>query len=505
MKTFVSTYAMSKHSAKAPTPIVSKIVARYAHFFDRPEARLRFFNHTLVQQGVREQRLHQILRPLGFIKATIFYQWALRLSLHFLIFEELKKQLPTGSETRRRVFQQIKTSPTTALFFWSYRARHLIYGLCLVAAAGALFGIYSLAIVSASRINVYLARARASAQEGRSAPVSAAPPSAVYAATSVKYLPDYQSEKVWMVEQKDSYERYSNGARILTEFEVDNHARGYYVLPRDASATTPVEEGVRHEPVGILYHASEGDLLPFNSNNNDSIEERSRHLLEYVRKNRSYNYLIDRFGQIYRIVRDDQAANHAGHSVWADERGAYVGLNESFIGVSFETSSDIPSLAEQLTEAQLIAGRLLTAIIRSHYNIADADCVTHGLVSVNPTNMLIAYHRDWARNFPFEAMGLSDKYKIPPVSITEFGFRSDGTVVWPGVKEAEDEFKRRAEGASMTPEGLRQSLRERYREQMELTRKLHLTSSAATDKTGTDADETPTHASRQSESKDTGN
>ena len=206
--------------------------------------------------------------------------------------------------------------------------------------------------------------------------------------------------------------------------------------------------------------------------------------------------MIDRFGQIYRIVRDGQAANHAGHSVWADKQGVYVGLNESFIGVCFETRSD--ASVEQLTEAQLVAGRLLTQILRSRYQIDDADCVVHGLVSVNPDNMRICYHHDWVRNFPFAAMGLSDKYQVAPVAISEFGFTYDddiiaqvGGAMWPGAVAALAEFDRRAAAANLKTDDLRKQMRERYRQQMELARKSRDTttdqteSSRALDQTNT--------------------
>jgi hypothetical protein len=188
--------------------------------------------------------------------------------------------------------------------------------------------------------------------------------------------------------------------------------------------------------------------------------------------------VIDRYGQVYRIVRDVEAADHAGNSIWADRRNVFVGLNESFLGVCFETTTKAGA-DEQLTEAQLIAGRLLTAILRSRYQIDDTNCVTHGLVSVNPGNMLIGYHHDWIRNFPFEAMGLSDKYQVAPVSISEFGFtydsellaRLDG-VMWPGVPVAEAEFQRRTEQTGLKPDDLRRQMRNLYREQMDLTARL---------------------------------
>ena len=59
-------------------------------------------------------------------------------------------------------------------------------------------------------------------------------------------------------------------------------------------------------------------------------------MLEYARAHRLYNYLIDRFGRTYRIVRDEFEANHAGNSVWSDGRSVYVNLSASFIGVCFE-------------------------------------------------------------------------------------------------------------------------------------------------------------------------
>jgi hypothetical protein len=275
-----------------------------------------------------------------------------------------------------------------------------------------------------------------------------------------------------MVEQ---FERYSNGARILNDFATDNRPRGFYVF-KDGKAVE--NEGLRREPVGIVYHTSENDMLPFTPDNSASIETRSRGLLEFVRKNKSYNYVIDRFGQIYRIVRDEDAANHAGNSVWAGAQGTYVGLNESFIGVCFETTMAAEGTGEQLTEAQLVSGRLLTQVLRSRHQIDDANCVTHGLVSINPTKMLIAFHHDWARGFPFEAFGLSDKYSVAPASVSEFGFQTDeevlaklGGAMWPGVSIGEEQFRRRAEQEGTREDALRGRMRERYREQMESQRK----------------------------------
>src|SRR4030095_1900412 len=41
--------------------IYSRVVERYAMFFDRPEARLRFLNNTLTKQADRQDRLQRLL------------------------------------------------------------------------------------------------------------------------------------------------------------------------------------------------------------------------------------------------------------------------------------------------------------------------------------------------------------------------------------------------------------------------------------------------------------
>jgi hypothetical protein len=470
------------------TLFYSKTVERYARFFDRPEQRLRFLNNTLAHQLGCKEKLdaalegNSLVKRLGLserIKSAGFYDRLLDLWLHRHICRELQHLLPSASHERRSLLQRSKASFATRLLFRCYEMRRLLYGAAAVACVVALVGCGYTAVWSIRSANSYLASRR---QSERRPANFASGQNAVAAESGVKHLPDYRAEKVWLVEQQGNYERYSNGARILTDYETANHRRGYVVLPRQQGAfvkTGSVEQGIRRDPVGIVYHTSESDMLPFTSDNNASIEVRTRGLLEYVRRNKSYNYLIDRFGQVYRVVRDEDAAHHAGNSVWSDEEGVYVGLNESFLGVCFETNSKSDSLDEQLTEAQLVAGRLLTQVLRSRHNISDANSVTHGLVSVNPSNMLICYHHDWARNFPFEAFGLSDKYRVAPASVSEFGFTYDeeimeklGGDVWAGVKIAEEEFRRRSEGLNATPEEMRRRMRERYQQEMNLTLRL---------------------------------
>ena len=467
---------MSQWMLEDTTIIYSKVVARYAHFFDRPEVRLRFLKNTLAQEAATREKLDHLLRRFGFFKKTDLYQKLLEFCFYRLIYEELKKLLPAAPKERRQLLLRNNAPVATQLFFYCYQMRHLMYGVGLSIAAVTLLGLYTMAVWSTHQVNDYLAaryetRVLASGSSNESVRTEQLTPPA-----DASYLPDYSPQKVWLVERKENSERYSNAGRILNTYETGNHPRSYQAFQPETGLASGT---VRHDPIGIVYHTSESDLMSFTSDNNESIESHSRGLLEYVQQHKSYNYVIDRFGQIYRIVRDEEAANHAGNSVWADSRGVYVGLNESFLGVCFETNSRADSVGEQLTEAQLIAGRLLTQILRSRYQLDDANCVTHGLVSVSPATMLICFHRDWARNFPFAAMGLSDKYRVPPASISEFGFTYDGETIrmlggslWPGVKEAEEKFQRRAAGAHLESDELRRQMRQRYLEQMHQQRRL---------------------------------
>lgn len=492
----------------ADTLLYTRVVERYAHFFERPEVRLRFLHRTLALQAVRRERLQQSPRLMALLKRLGLESCLFEIEFHRVVLEELSKLLPTADAERRRLIRQYKAPLTSQLFFYFYRSRRVFYGAALATLALVFLGFISLFSWSARHANIYLAKYyQTPAAVWPSAPSSTGVPT-VQAAETAKYLPDYKPEKIWLVERKDNYERYSNGGRILTDYETNNHMRGYYRLARGTEAR---DETAQHEPIGILYHTSESDLIPFVAANNDSIEMHTRELLEYAQRHTSYNYVIDRYGQIYRIVRDEQAADHAGHSIWGDREHVYVGLNESFLGVCFETTTKAGA-DEQLTEAQLIAGRLLTAILRSRYQIDDTNCVAHGLVSVNPSNMLIGYHHDWVRNFPFEAMGLSDKYGVAPPSISEFGFTYDGELVarldgvmWPGVKAAEEEFQRRAVRAGVKTADLRRQMRDLYREQMDLMARLREQSPEPTATAPARSDAETSMAHRQRDKRSSGN
>ncbi len=478
----------------------SRIVERYARLLDKPEARLRFLNNTLAKQSSSRERADAVLSRYPRLKGTRLYEHLLKLWLYQLIFNELGSLLPKGSGHRRLISHFKGSAPLTSrIFFNCYKFRYALAAPFVLAFALSLYGLYAGAAWAARGANGLLASYYGTS---KAKPAAAPAPSTVYAQTLPGGLPDYRPEKVWLVEGGDGFERYSNGARVLTTLETANHRRGFYAYPAGPAAEAAARRvepkaalELKREPVGIVYHTSESDMLPFTPDNNASIEQRSRGLLEYVRRHKSYNYVIDRFGQIYKIVRDEDAANHSGNSVWSDSRATFVGLNESFLGVCFETTMSAGA-EERLTEAQLVAGRLLTQVLRSRHQIDDAYCVTHGLVSVNPSNMRILFHHDWARGFPFAAFGLSDKYAVPPAAVAEFGFTYDeetveklGGALWPGVAQAEEQFGAAAERAGSKPDAFRRLMKDAYHERMDAQRRARLAAGTGPESSGDAAEE----------------
>jgi hypothetical protein len=224
---------------------------------------------------------------------------------------------------------------------------------------------------------------------------------------------------VWLAEQTKGYDLYSNGLRVENELAVSNRPRSYRLVSRETGSFGPL----RTQPAGIVFHTTESDQAPFDSTQSHALMRIGHELLLFVRNKQAYHFVIDRFGRVHRIIVESDAANHAGHSVWADPDWAYVGLNDSFIGVAFESRTQ--SDQQSITEAQLRAGKELTEMLRAKYHLPAENCVVHAQVSVNPGNMRIGWHTDWGAGFPFEQMGLPDNYKIPNPSLYLFGFEYD--------------------------------------------------------------------------------
>jgi N-acetylmuramoyl-L-alanine amidase len=287
-------------------------------------------------------------------------------------------------------------------------------------------------------------------------------------ASSADVVPD-----VWLVERAGDFETYSNGLRIDNRFTAPNQKRLSYPVYQRGVAVGDIDARQpewRSEPAGIVYHTTESDQARFTADENARLKRIGKAVIGVVQQNRSYHFLIDRFGQVFRIVPESDVANHAGYSVWAYGSMIFVNLNTSFLGIAFETQTqrgDQPSASP----AQVHAARILTEMLRNKYRIPQSNCVTHAQVSVNPDNMLMGYHTDWAGNFPFLALGLNDNYSAPPPSIYAFGFGYDPTFVhatgvrlWQGLALAQDQMQTQAAARGISVSQYRATLQKKYKE-----------------------------------------
>ncbi len=295
---------------------------------------------------------------------------------------------------------------------------------------------------------------------------SSAPPRAVQAASApAPPLTTEPASNIWLVERCDEFDVFSNGLRVDNKYMVANRPRRYRVLDRNAGPEQIAHE--RQDPAGIVYHTTESHQAPFEERHSTALRRAGESLLEYVRRHCAYHFVIDRFGRVFRVVQETDSADHAGHSIWADERWIYLGLNASFLGVAFEARTP------EVTAAQINSARLLTEMLRAKYRIPGSNCVTHAQVSVNPGNRRMGYHTDWAEGFPFAQLGLPDNYEQTPASLSLFGFGYDNYLVraaggesWKGLVAGERDLNARAAAAGMTMAHYRATLQQRYRESL---------------------------------------
>jgi hypothetical protein len=274
---------------------------------------------------------------------------------------------------------------------------------------------------------------------------------------------------VWLVDKTSDFEMYSNGLRIDDRFTTPNQKRLFYPVYQRGAIDVQQPEW-RSEPAGIVYHTTESDQARFTADENARLKRIGKAVIGVVQQNHSYHFLIDRFGQVFRIVPEGDVANHAGYSIWSDNSVIFVNLNNSFLGIAFETQTqrgDLPSA----NPAQVHAARVLTEMLRAKYRIPQSNCVTHAQVSVNPDNMLVGYHTDWSGNFPFLAIGLNDNYTAPPPSIYAFGFDYDrafvhatGVRLWQGLALAEDQMQTQAAARGVSVSQYRAILQKKYKE-----------------------------------------
>jgi hypothetical protein len=406
----------------------TRLVDRYSRYLESPVLRLKFLNGALNVKN-RPSSPWMKLPLVGSLPDRA------------MIILELSKVLPLDQPAPMGI----------RMASLLYRVRYALYTLSV---ALMVFAGVSL-VYAVSKIVNTLSVSTEAKDIYRNNQAAVAGPNGGEAVAAIPSGAGLALDKVWLAEKGEGYEFYSNGARVLTEFEIAGARRSFYRFDLGALADGSEKAEILSSPVGIVYHVSESDLLPFADRYNSSLKHLSRSLLEYAQQHRLYNYVIDRFGRTYRIVRDEFAANHAGNSVWSDGRSVYVNLSASFLGICFEGRGATMG-SEGINEAQIYAARTLTAVLRSRYGIEDANCVTHGLVSVNPSNRLMGYHTDWVSEFPFEALGLSNKYDTELAAISRLGFGYDQAYVaaaggkWPGLEKAEASLRGAAEKSGAT-------------------------------------------------------
>jgi len=427
-----------------------------SHNLRDPVAKLRYIRGSLA----RYQKLDLAIRSLPSVALrSLIYKF---LSLEGL--RHLLTQNPMGAPS------QVDTAARRSIA----RNRRI----AALAAAGALVG------VTVLLVGTYRA-SRAVAASSLFAAAAAAPPTTPMVAESLPPLPQGKAlAGVWLVEKGRDFEQYSNGLRVDTSFTVSGDPRHYRLFRVDSG----MQEGLEAKPVGILFHTSESDIWPLEASFNENLRDSSKALLRYLQRNRTYHYLIDRFGRVYRVVEEASKANHAGNSVWSRGTDLHINLNHAFFGVSFESRWE-GGRVPPITVAQLTAGRNLTDYLRHRYGINPEMCVTHGLTSVNPKKHLIGHHVDWARGFPFEAFGLPNQYIRAAPSVAVFGFGYDDEFIkvmsepWAGVREAERLLAAEAARHKKTVDDLRregQSLYDRWHQ--EQTRDAEARASARVDR-----------------------
>ncbi len=282
------------------------------------------------------------------------------------------------------------------------------------------------------------------------------------------------NSQIWLVQTTPQFDLYSNGLRIEERYATSTAPRRYVAFASGRSGPIAAAAVWRTEPAGIVYHTTESHLAPFEEGENRSLRRSGEGLLEYVSHRRSYHFVIDRFGRVFRVVRESDYANHAGNSVWADQLWIYINLNQSFFGVAFEAHSRGGGRDPPVNAAQLYAGRILTAMLRARYSIPASNCVAHAQVSVNPANHGAGYHLDWAANLPFAELGLADNYKLALPSVQMFGFEADAALaessVAQGLDAAVAQVRRDAAAQDLPVGRYREKLQKRYRDAIQALR-----------------------------------
>ena len=231
---------------------------------------------------------------------------------------------------------------------------------------------------------------------------------------------------VWLVDQSRDFETYSNGLRIDDRYVKPNQKRVFYPVYQRGAIDAAQPEW-RSEPAGIVYHTTESDQARFTPDQNARLKRIGKAVIGSGAAEPQLSFSDRSFWPGVPHCSGGRCGQSRGLFGVGDGNNIFVNLNSSFLGIAFETQTQLGDMPSA-NPAQIHAARILTEMLRAKYHIPQSNCVTHAQVSVNPDNMLVGYHTDWAGNFPFHEIGLSDNYAMPPPSIYAFGFNYDPAV-----------------------------------------------------------------------------
>jgi hypothetical protein len=435
--------------APVPDPELSQVIESYSARFADPVERLKFLR--VCAQVTRETPPLLGRAPLG--------RWRWRL----IVLDALRR---TNALTTNAIPAKDKVF---LLLFRGWRATARYVPLTAAVAALVLLLLGS---VMSLRQPASGDEAGAKARPPASGSITPAARAALGEETPHSVSPPLE---VWLVETTDEGELYSNGLRILDEYVNHSAPRSFPVFSRGPDGL-PADPQRRDQPVGIVFHTTVSDFAPpLERANNQLIRYRGGRLLTYISREHLYNFVIDRFGRVYRTVPESEFCNHAGYSVWSEGGELYFNLNHGFLAVAFESRPEAlePNAPPQeaITAAQVASARLLTQMLREKFGIVEGNCVTHEMVSVNPGTMLIGYHTDWKGRFPFAEVGLPDNYRRTLPSVVDWGFSFDSTFtedlngrLWPGLRTAVQQFERDARSRELSVERYRRQQQGKYKE-----------------------------------------
>ena len=246
----------------------TRLVDRYSRYIESPVLRLKFLKNALHVDPPRNS-----WKRLPFVGS---------LPDRAMIIVELSKVLPPGQPAPLGI----------RLASLMYRVRYALYAMCI---AVAIFAGASLVYAVSRIVSSLSVSTEAKDISAKNQPVASGS-NGGEAVAAIASGAGLTLENIWLAEQGEGYEFYSNGARVLTEFETVGARRSFYRFDLEALAENSGQGEVLSRPVGIIYHVSESDLLPFADRYNSSLKNLSRALLEYTHEHRLYNYVIDRFG-----------------------------------------------------------------------------------------------------------------------------------------------------------------------------------------------------------------